>query len=57
MIQLRAVTKNYKTDDEFFVTPKEIDRLIENMAKIIANAINLSLHKNIDLEYIEAFIG
>lgn len=42
---------------DFFVTPKEIDKLIENMSKIIANGINLSLHKNIDLEYIEAFIS
>lgn len=42
---------------DFFVTPKEIDKLIENMSKIIANGINLSLHKNIDLEYIEAFIN
>lgn len=44
-------------EKDFFVTPKEIDRLIENLSKIIANGINLSLHNNIDLEYIEAFIG
>lgn len=46
-----------KEGADFFVTPKEIDKLIENMAVIIANGINLSLHKNIDLDYIEAFIS
>jgi len=47
--------KNSNIDKDFFVTPKEIDKLIENLSKIIANGINLSLHKNIDIEYIEAF--
>ena len=49
--------KSTEIGKDFFVTPKEIDKLIENMSKIIANGINLSLHKNIDLEYIEAFIN
>ncbi len=50
-------TPDSSYEKDFFVTPKEIDRLIENLSKIIANGINLSLHKNIDLEYIEAFIS
>lgn len=45
-----------KEGNDFFVTPKEIDKLMENISVIIANGINLSLHKNIDLEYIESFI-
>lgn len=50
-------TPDSSYEKDYFVTPKEIDRLIENLSKIIANGINLSLHKNIDLEYIESFIS
>lgn len=50
-------TEENDLEKDFFVTPKEIDRLIGNLSKIIANGINLSLHKNIDLDYIESFIS
>lgn len=54
------ISPEAKSDEikrDFFVTPKEIDKIIENFSKIIANGINLSLHKNIDIEYIESFIS
>lgn len=40
---------------ELIVTPKEIDSIINHLSKVISNGINLALHKNIDLEYIESF--
>jgi len=35
---------------DLVVTPKEIDALIESMAKVIAGAINVALHPRLDLE-------
>lgn len=50
-----------KTADEkltgFIVTPKDIDSLIEKTSKIIADGINLTLHKNITLKDTEAFLS
>lgn len=42
-------------DKELIVTPKEIDSIITHLSKVISNGINLALHKDIDLEYIESF--
>lgn len=39
------------------VSPKDIDRLIKKSSKIIANGINLALHKNIDFEFMENYIS
>ena len=39
------------------VSPKDIDKLVKKSAKIIANGINLSLHKDIDFEFIENYIS
>ena len=33
----------FPSDIDFIVTPKEIDKLIENMSEIISDAINMSL--------------
>lgn len=38
-----------------FVTPKEIDSVIDRLANIIANAINIALHPGIDLKDINRF--
>jgi len=40
----------------FIVTPKQIDRLGGECAKIIAYGINLALHEGIDVEDVDAFI-
>lgn len=40
-----------------FVSPKDIDMLIEKSAKIIADGINLALHDNIDFAFIESYIS
>ncbi len=38
------------------VTPKEIDDLTDQSAKIIGYALNLALHKNIDFDDINTFL-
>ena len=65
--ELTEKIKHYKNDDgtisglladeekELIVTPKEIDNLISHIAKVISNGINLALHRDIGLEYIESF--
>ncbi len=35
---------------DLVVTPKEIDALIESMAKVIAGGINVALHPRLDLQ-------
>ncbi len=39
-----------------FVTPKEVDSVVENLADIIANAINIALHKGIDIKDVNRYI-
>lgn len=41
----------------FMVTPKEVDLLIERVSKVVANGINLALHKNITFQDIDAYIS
>lgn len=38
-----------------FVTPKEVDSVIENLANIISNAVNIALQKKITLDDINRF--
>ena len=40
-----------------FVTPKEVDAVIERLSKIIANAINIAMHPSIDFEDINRYIN
>lgn len=46
---VNAILQPY-TSGQLMVTPKEIDTLIENTAKIIAGAISLALHPSISIE-------
>lgn len=39
------------------VTTKDIDLVIERMAKTVANGINLALHRNMTLRDVEGYIG
>lgn len=39
-----------------FVTPKEVDAVVERLSNIIANGINISLHKGITLDDINRYI-
>lgn len=41
---------------DLMVTPKEIDSLIEDMSKIIANGINISLHPAIELKDVNRYV-
>lgn len=40
-----------------FVTPKEVDAVIERLSKIISNAINIAMHPAIDFEDINRYIN
>lgn len=41
---------------EMVVTPKEIDILIEDSARILADGLNMALHHNISLEEVRAYM-
>lgn len=41
---------------EMVVTPKEVDKLIDSVASIIADGINLAVHQDISLEEINRFL-
>jgi spore protease len=38
------------------VTPKEIDSLIEDISKVIANGINIALHPAIELKDVNRYV-
>jgi len=38
------------------VTPKEMDEVIERVAKVVANGINMALHKNIGFDDIDRYL-
>ena len=40
---------------DFVVTPKEVDTVVENIAEIIANGINIALHEGITLDDIDRY--
>ena len=42
---------------DLIVTPKDVDDTIENLAKIIANGINIAVQPNLTMEDINKFIG
>lgn len=42
---------------DLMVTPKEVDVVIESVAKIIANGINMALQPNLDVEDINKFMN
>ena len=44
-----------ETLNGFMVTPKDVDLFIERVAKVVANGINLALHKNITFQDIAAY--
>jgi spore protease len=58
-------TEKYKLINEviypyignLMVTPKEIDRLIDEIAIVIANGLNIALHPNIDQEDIDRYLN
>ena len=39
------------------VTPKDIDLVIESLAKIISNGINIAVQPNMDIEDINKFMN
>ncbi len=47
----------HMSNDNFIVTPKDVDLMIEKTAKIVANGINLALHEDISLEDVEMYVG
>ncbi|SHE86345.1 MULTISPECIES: GPR endopeptidase [Caloramator] len=53
-ILIREILSPYISD--LMVTPKEIDALIDDMSKIIANSINLALHPSLDKEDLNKYL-
>ncbi len=49
------INKILAEEDSLFVSPKDIDELIKRSSKTISDAINLSLHNNIDFDFIESY--
>ena len=47
----------HMSNDNFIVTPKDVDLMIEKTAKIVANGINFALHEDISLKDIEMYVG
>jgi spore protease len=41
---------------DMIVTPKEIDKVVEDVARIIADALNISLHKNMTIEEVHRYM-
>ena len=46
-----------KSLGEMIVTPKDIDLLIESLAKIIANGINMAVQPEMNMEDINKFMN
>ena len=41
--------------ENMFVTPKEVDAVVENIVNIIANSINIALHPGINIDDINKY--
>ena len=41
---------------DLMVTPKEVDRLIEDISAVVAGGINQAMHPNIDYENIHMYL-
>lgn len=64
---LKSIDKNEKNNmiksllnpyvGDLMVTPKEVDDVIDSVAKIISNGINLALQPNLDMEDINKFLN
>ena len=50
-----VISSQISTD--MIVTPKDIDLVISSLSKIIANAINMAVQPNMDMEDINKFMG
>ena len=52
-----AVISNEKTDGQMFVTPREIDKITEQGARLIGMSINVCLQKNISPQDLFSLVG
>lgn len=52
-----AAIRNEITDEQMFVTPREIDRITEQGAKLIGMSINVCLQKNISAHDLFSLVG
>lgn len=41
---------------DMIVTPKEIDKVVEDLARIISDALNIALHRNLTLEEVHRYM-
>ena len=42
---------------ELMVTPKDVDLVVENLAKVVANGINIAIQPDMELEDINKFLN
>lgn len=52
-----AIISNEKADEQMFVTPREIDKITEQGAKLIGMSINVCFQKNISAQDLFSFVG
>lgn len=52
---IREVLEPYSGN--LIVTPKEIDDVVRRVSKVIANGLNIALHKGIDFDDIDRYIN
>ena len=52
-----SVIRGKNDNGAMFVTPREIDRIIEHGAKLIAMTVNVCLQKNIDAKDLFSLVG
>lgn len=52
-----ADAESFKREAEMIVTPKDIDRTVQDMAKLIGYAINLALHDGLTVEDVDMFVS
>ncbi len=57
VVDAQTLSQGRWEGEPYFITPKDIDLVIDRMSKTIANGINTAVHKNLTIEEIESFIG
>lgn len=57
VVDANIISKGTYKRGELVMTPKDIDIVIDRAAKVIANGINLAVHKNLTIDEIESYVG
>jgi len=52
-----GLIKDLLSDENMFVTPKDVDAVIDRLANIVANTLNIALHPGITVDDVNRYIG